>query len=184
MPNQHTFEKFLLKYFFHPFFTSDPVEFRSHLKSAKHVLILCPESYETSAHIATLKKIIKLFPKDTVQLTVPGKAKYNPDIHKLEKELGRPVIFPDAAKDNLLQVSTSEVLKNLKHQPPDVLIDIDAECNLINLFLCKLFPSAVRIGFSKSSSHSFYNMEYNQRAELSYGLNLENFFHFLKSFTC
>ena len=85
MSNQHTLGIFLLKYFINPFSSGSPVEFRSHLRSAKHVLILCPESYETSAHMASLKKITALFPKDTVQLVIPGKAKYNPDLHKVQK---------------------------------------------------------------------------------------------------
>jgi len=183
MASQHTLGTYLLRCFINPFSNNEPIEFRSHLQSAKHILILCPESYETSAHMASLKKITALFPKETVQLVIPGQAKYNPDLHKVQKDINRPVIFPDASKNSLWKIFRSQALNNLKHQPPDVLIDIDPESNLLNLYLCKLFASTVRIGFSKPYSHSFYNIEYSQRTELSYGLNLENFYQFLQALT-
>ena len=171
MTLQKTIVPALIKIFVHPVFRNRPVDFKTHLKTANKILIVCSTGEKT---ISQIPRFIDLFPcKKAVVLH------HDPSISDTNKY---SIISFDTSKQKSLNLIESKLLKELAHYNFDVFLDLDSEFNLFTLYLCRFLNSRVRIGFSKLHTNWSYNLEYRTKRDLPYEKKLEGLFQFLQSF--
>ena len=175
---QETIDQGLIRFFIHPFFQNKPIDFRTFLRSATRVLISCPAGGEMGSCGGVVGKYTTLFPRKDVRFLCPDVN--HPSSKKSDRNTGimNSVSLPDIHKMSLWNFRRSKSLEQLHEQRFDVLIDLDPDFNLLNVYLCRFIQPPVRVGFSKPFGHHYYNIQYNGSDE-SYAANLEGLFNFL-----
>ena len=144
-------------------------------------MISCPVKEEVTLHAPTLLKFIKLFPRQNVTVLHPGLKKYNPEQNKIQLALHHPVISPNIPKQNLWSILRSKSLKELTQQKFDVLLDLDPDFSLLNIYLCLRLHPPIRISFSKSKINWIYNFQYNEKPGTPYNDKLTGLLQFLQN---
>ena len=184
-------EQGIIRFFVYPFHRNEPVDFKTCLKKATHVLISCPAGKGAPSYSTTIKKLTKLFSKKKLILLYPDVEKYSPEKFKIQHVLKYPVcfndtsspaiFFPDISKQNLWNLLRSNSMKQFKKQRFDVLLDLDPKFSLINIYLCRLLHPSIRVSFSKPYSKYFYNIQYNGNPDTQYPDRLQGLYRFLRT---
>ena len=177
---QETIDQGLIRFFIHPFFRNKPIDFRTFLKRATRVLISCPAEEEMDSGGAMIGKYTKLFPRKDVRFLCPDVNNSGSKMSHLKTVMRNSIALPDIPKMSLWSFRRSKSLEQLHEQRFDVLIDLDPDFNLLNVYLCRFIRPSVRVGFSKPFGHRYYNIQYNG-SDTSYAVNLEGLFNFLLS---
>jgi len=177
---QETIDQGLIRFFIHPFFQNKPIDFRTFLKSATRVLISCPAGEEMDSGGAMFGEYTKLFPRKDVRFLCPDVNHSSSKKSDLNTWIMNSVALPDIPKMSLWSFRRSKSLAQFHEQRFDVLIDLDPDFNLLNVYLCRFIQPPVRVGFSKPFGHRYYNIQYNG-SDTSYAANLEGLFNFLLS---
>ena len=181
MTLQETIGLRLIKLFVHPIPRDDPVDFKTRLKQATRVLISCPTGKEISCHSTIVAKFASLFPREGLVVLCPGSEKYSPEKYRIERLLSYPITFPDIPKHSLWNLVRCKSLKQLNQHRFDALLDLDPDFSLLNVYLCRLLHSPVRIGFTKPHSNRLYNIQYNGKPGVPYAKRLEGLLQLLQS---
>jgi hypothetical protein len=181
MTVQQTISERIIQYFVHPISKDHPIHFRDHLKKATRILIVCPSDGKITAHSKTISEIIRLFPQQDLVVLVPGSDVNSAEMEKIQLLIDHAIITSNLEKHSLWSLLTSKSLKQLNHHRFEVLLDLNPEFSLLNIYLCRLLHPPVRIAFSKPHSSRYYNVCYNGKPSTSYNKKFERFSAFLKS---
>jgi hypothetical protein len=159
----------------HPFVESKPVEYKSGLKKAQRILISCPAGEKGDLYGKSIEDFVALFKGKKVSVILP-----NRKVGMISAEKGPLDRSPGAIKFRLFRILKSRFILGLQTKKPDVLIDLDPNFNLLNIYLCRFLQTSLRIAFRKPQSHPFYNLQFDSDSDLSYPERREKLYQFLQ----
>ena len=166
-----------VRFFINPFYAQDPVDFKKTLKKSSRILVVMPALENHRILPKTLKNLEAAFPSSRFTWIHPGAS-----IGAEEQGLNHPVLFLHLKKQTVGQLKKSQVLSGLDREPFDALLDLDPEFSLVGIYLAKLRRFPLSIGFVKSFSSRYYNIQYNAAPEATYDEKLLGLFRFIRSF--
>lgn len=176
MTLQETIFQGLIRFFLHPFSRNRPIDFKTHLKRTNRILISCPTGKKYVSCSKAIADITSLFPKEGLVVLYSDQKgiKTRPSPNNTINSL-------NISEKNPWNIIRSPALKQLAQNRFDVLLDMNPEFSLLNIYLCRLLRPPVRICFPKPYSEHYYNLQYNGKPNTPYPQKLEGLFQFLKS---
>lgn len=176
MTLQETIFQGPIRFFMHPFSRNRPIDFKTHLKKTNRVLISCPPGKEHVSCSKAIAHITSLFPGEGLVVLYPDHEEI-----KTHPSPNNAIHFMNISEKYLWNIIRSRALKQLAQHRFDVLLDMDPEFSLLNIYLCRLLRPPVRICFPKPYSEHYYNLQYNGKPNTPYPQKLEGLFQFLQS---
>ena len=181
MALRETIEQGIIRFFFHPFSKDKPIDFKTSLKEASQILIACSPGPQMDEYNVIIDEFIQLFPDKNVTLLLLHSKTKSTENSGRQKLLGNVIHVTDIQKMRLWHFRRSQSLKQLKGKRFEVLIDLDPEFNLLNIYLCRVVQPTIRIAFTKPYSDRFYNVQYNGKPDTPFDKNIEGLLNFLRS---
>jgi hypothetical protein len=176
MTLQETVFQGLIRFFFHPFPRNRSIDFKTQLKKTNRVLISCPPGKEHVSFSKAITDIVSLFPKEGLVVLTPDREGI-----KTHPSPNNAIHSMYISEKNPWNIIRSPALKQLAQHRFDVLLDMDPEFSLLNIYLCRLLRPPVRICFPKPYSEHYYNLQYNGKPNTPYPQKIEGLFQFLQS---
>ena len=175
------FEEALLRIFINPHFKNETVDFKARFKDAKRLLISYPPGLEFNECRPMLDVFTELFPRQNLTILHFDEKKYSPQKTHIHRQLYPYLTLPDIPRHSLRSFAKSKSLKTLRQITFDVLFDLDPNFNLLNAYLCRTLKPPLRMGFKKSCSSRYYNIEYNVETNTSYSSKLQGLINMVQS---
>ncbi len=179
MTKLDTIEQTLIRFFIHPLIKDETVNFKAHLKDAKQVLLLGFSGKTFKAHRSIIKAFTLLFPKASRTILISDDDERSTKGKKVKKEQNVSIVTMELKRPHLWYLMRSELLKKMRDESYDVLLDLNPNFSSLGAYLCRTLHPPVRIGFMKPTGHRFYNVEYNGDPGGSFPDRLEGLFLFI-----
>ena len=162
-------------FFFYPFCRKKLIHFKTSLKKAKHFLVLLPRDIEIIDAEKTIAPIIRLFPQSKLVL-------FQSENQKKNNQAPVNQTFSTANQKNIkiIHFIDYKSLDQLNQYQFDVLLDLDPNSHFLNLYLCSLLKTTIRIAFQKSYGFFYYNLLYKGKPDILYQKQLKGLYHSLQ----
>ena len=165
----------IIRFFVHPFPDNKPVDFKTYIRSVKHILIICPYGEKEKSFGVSIDQFVNLFPNTKHTIIYPEKF-YSDTIKNINVATSSPV----HTKYSPWKLFNSAI-KSLTLADIDLLLDLDPHFSLLSIYLCRLIQPEVRICLSKKESQHFYNLQFKGKGYSPYPEKRFNLFQLLRS---
>jgi hypothetical protein len=145
-----------IEYTIYPSIKDRIIPFNESIKNAKRIVVLFPFDFPSSNEDRDPSGISDLFGRK--ELVGIFAKKENPGHQTPGKMIS---VFLRLDKMSLGRFRKCEPLREVLHQPVDLLIDLTSSPNTLGPYLCRITKAPLRICFGQTPQKSFYNLEYN-----------------------
>jgi len=159
-----------------------PIDFKTHLRESTRILICSPSLEIVKYQNISLSEFGNIFPRKGLTVFYPDSDGLINNDRKLEEVLDQQIPIRNKSILNFWNTLRSPTLKELKILKIDILLDLDPEFNLLNIYLSQILHPPLRISFVKNKSNFFYNLQYKGKPDASYAESIQGLLEFLKSF--